>query len=114
MLIAMGPNGVGHVCTLDRSSQGDEDRRADALLLYNGDMHRTAVAPNGAAPSSAIESRREAAADAFGLLRAEGLEPSPAHEALAARWVAGEIDDEQFELLNLEQVRERLAATASR
>jgi uncharacterized membrane protein len=48
------------------------------------------------------------------LLRAEGLEPSPAHEALAARWVAGEIDDEQFELLNLEQVRERLAATAGR
>jgi len=28
--------------------------------------------------------------------------------------VAGEIDDEQFELLNLEQVRERLAATAGR
>jgi len=56
----------------------------------------------------------QAAADALGLLRAEGLEPSPAHEALAARWVAGEIDDEQFELLNLEQVRERLAAAASR
>jgi len=28
--------------------------------------------------------------------------------------VAGEIDDEQFELLNLEQVRKRLAATAGR
>ena len=102
------------VCTLDRSSQGNQDRGADALLLYNGDMRRTAVARNGAAPSPAIESRREAAADALGLLRAEGLEPSPAHEALAARWVAGEIDDEQFELLNLEQVRERLAATAGR
>jgi hypothetical protein len=62
----------------------------------------------------AIESRRQAAADALGLLRAEGLEPSTAHEALAARWVAGEIDDEQFELLNLEQVRKRLAATAGR
>jgi hypothetical protein len=99
---------------LDRSSRRNEDRRADALLLYNGDMHRTAVTSNGAAPSPAIESRREAAADALGLLRAEGLEPSPAHEALAARWVAGEVDDEQFELLNVEQVRERLAATAGR
>ncbi len=58
--------------------------------------------------------RRQAAADALGLLRAEGLEPSLAHQALAARWVAGEIDDEQFELLNLEQVRKRLAATAGR
>jgi hypothetical protein len=102
------------VCTLGRSSQGDHNRRADALPLYNGDMHRTAVARNGAVPNTAIESRREAAADALGLLRAEGLEPSPAHEALAARWVAGEIDDEQFELLNLEQARERLAATAGR
>ena len=108
---------MGHlhlVCTLDRSSQGNKDRRIDASLLYNGDMRRTAVARNGATPSAAIESRRQAAADALGLLRAEGLEPSPAHEALATRWVAGEIDDEQFELLNLEQVRERLAATASR
>jgi hypothetical protein len=84
------------------------------LLLYNRGMQRTAVARNGATPSAAIESRKQAAADALGLLRAEGLEPSPAHEALAARWVAGEIDDEQFELLNLEQVRERLAATARR
>ncbi len=84
------------------------------MLLYNGAMQRTAVARNGAAESAAIESRRQAAADALGLLRAEGLEPSPAHQALAARWVAGEIDDEQFELLNLEQVRKRLAATAGR
>jgi hypothetical protein len=77
-------------------------------------MQRTAVARNSVAPSAAIEGRAQAAADALGLLRAEGLEPSPAHEALAARWVAGEIDDEQFELLNLEQVRERLAAAAGR
>jgi hypothetical protein len=34
------------------------------------------------------------------------------HEALAARWVSGEIDSEQFERLNLEQVRQRLASTA--
>ena len=91
-----------------------KDRRIDASLLYNGDMHRTAVARNGATPSAAIESRRRAAADALGLLRAEGLEPSPAHEARATRWVASEIDDEQFELLNLEQERERLAVTAGR
>jgi len=77
-------------------------------------MQRAAVVRNGATPSAAIESRRQAAADALGLLHAEGLEPSPAHKALAARWVAGEIDDEQFELLNLEQVRKRLAATAGR
>jgi Antitoxin VbhA len=82
------------------------------LLLYNEGMQRTAVAQNGVASTGAIESRRKAAADALGLLRAEGLEPSPAHQALAARWVAGEIDDEQFELLNLEQVRERLAAAS--
>ncbi len=109
---------MGHVFTLFAlwidPPRAIKDRRTDALLLYNGDMHRTAVARNGATPSAAIESRRQAAADALGLLRAEGLEPSTAHEALAARWVAGEIDDEQFELLNLEQVRERLAATASR
>jgi hypothetical protein len=102
------------VCTLSNHQPVDHVRRTDGLLPYNGGMQRTAVARNGAAPSAAIESRRQAAADALGLLRAEGLEPSPAHEALAARWVAGEIDDEQFELLNLEQVRERLAATASR
>jgi hypothetical protein len=109
---------VGHVCALFAlwidPPRATKDRSTDVLLLYNGDMHRIAVARNGVAPSTAIESRRQAAADALGLLRAEGLEPSVAHEALAARWVAGEIDDEQFELLNLEQVRERLAATASR
>ena len=43
-------------------------------------------------------------ANALGLLRAEGLEPSAEHEALAARWVAGEIDNDEFEGLNLEQV----------
>lgn len=58
--------------------------------------------------------REQAAADALGLLRAEGLEPSPEHEALAARWVAGEIDNEQFERMNLEQVRKRLAAATIR
>ncbi|HEV2944884.1 MAG TPA: antitoxin VbhA family protein [Solirubrobacteraceae bacterium] len=58
-------------------------------------------------------SRKQAAANALGLLRAEGLEPSPEHEALAARWMAGEIDNEQFERLNLEQVRQRLTASAA-
>jgi hypothetical protein len=77
-------------------------------------MQRSAVARNGAAPAAVHMTREQAAADALGLLRAEGLEPSPEHQALAVRWVAGEIDDEQFKRLNLEQVRERLAATASR
>ena len=58
--------------------------------------------------------RKQAVADAEGLLRAEGLQPSPAHQALAARWVAGEIDNEQFERLNMEQVRERLTTAPSR
>jgi hypothetical protein len=69
---------------------------------------------NGAAPAAVKVSRKQAAANALGLLRAEGLEPSAEHEALAARWVAGEIDNEQFERLNLEQVRQRLTATAGR
>ncbi len=71
---------------------------------------------NGAMPAgTAVHvTREQAAANTLGLLRAEGLEPSPEHEALAARWVAGEIDNEQFELLNLEQVRHRLGRTAVR
>jgi len=109
---------VGHARTLFALSRGHPPvghiRRTGGFLPYNGGMKRSAVAQNVLAPSLAIESRRQAAANALGLLRAEGLEPSPAHEALAAQWVAGEIDDEQFELLNLEQVRERLAATAGR
>jgi hypothetical protein len=61
-------------------------------------------------PAAVKVSRKQAAANALGLLRAEGLEPSAEHEALATRWVAGEIDSEQFERLNLEQVRQRLAS----
>jgi len=67
---------------------------------------------NGAAPAAVEVSRKQAAANALGLLRAEGLEPSAEHEALAARWVSGEIDSEQFEQLNLEQVRRRRATPA--
>jgi hypothetical protein len=76
-------------------------------------MARSAATSNGAAPAAVKVSREQAAADALGLLRAEGLEPSPEHHALAARWIAGEIDNEQFERLNLEQVRQRLATTAA-
>ncbi len=32
------------------------------------------------------------------------------HQALSARWVAGEIDDEELERLGVEFVRRRLAA----
>jgi hypothetical protein len=83
-------------------------------LVYNEGMQRSAVARNGAAPAAVHVTREQAAANALGLLRAEGLEPSPEHNALAARWVAGEINDEQFEQLNLEQVRQRVATTAGR
>jgi hypothetical protein len=69
-------------------------------------------ASNGSRPVRSKVSRTRAAANALGLLRAEGLEPSVEHEALAAQWVSGEIDSEQFERLNLEQVRQRLASTA--
>jgi hypothetical protein len=68
-------------------------------------------ASNGSQPFRSKASRKRAAANALGLLRAEGLEPSAEHEALAARWIAGEIDNDQFKRLNLEQVRQRLAST---
>jgi len=77
-------------------------------------VQRSAVTSNGAAPGVVKVTRKQAAADADGLLRAEGLEMSPEHQALSARWVAGEIDDEELERLGLELVRERLAATAVR
>ncbi len=89
-------------------------RRADVLLPYNGGMQRIAVAQNGAAPSIPHLSRAQAAADADGLLRAEGLEMSPEHQALSARWVAGEIDSQELEQLGLELVRQRLADTTVR
>ena len=78
-------------------------------LLYNGGME------SHAAPAPVKVSRKQAAANADGLQRAAGLPPpSPEHEALSARWVAGEIDNEQFERLGLELVRQRLAASAVR
>jgi hypothetical protein len=83
-------------------------------LLYNGPVPDHSARSNGGAPAAVEVSRQQAAANALGLLRAEGLEPSAEHEALAARWVAGEIDNEQFEQLNLEQVRQRLATPAVR
>lgn len=51
-------------------------------------------------------------ADAEGLLRAESLQMSPEHQALAARWVAGEIDSAQLEQLGLDLVRQRTATAA--
>ncbi len=77
-------------------------------------MAKHAAASNGVAPAVVKVTRKQAAANALGLLRAEGLKPSAEHELLAARWVAGEIDNEQFERLNLEQVRKRLTANAVR
>jgi hypothetical protein len=75
-------------------------------------MERLAVARNGTALYGAHTSRAQALADAEGLLRAENLEMSAEHQALAARWVAGEIDSAQLEQLGLDLVRQRLAAAA--
>jgi hypothetical protein len=75
-------------------------------------MQRTAIAHNGT-ESDKVRGRRErAVADAEGLLRAESLQMSPEHQALAARWVAGEIDSEQLEQLGLDLVRRRTATAA--
>jgi hypothetical protein len=75
-------------------------------------MQRSVAAQNDVAPDEVRVSREQALADAAGLLRAEGLETTPEHKALAARWAAGEIDTDEFKRLNWEQVRERVAAAA--
>jgi ribonuclease HI len=69
---------------------------------------------NGATRAAGKVTRKQAAANADGLLRAEGLEMSPEHQALSARWVAGEIDSEELERLGMELERQRLAATVGR
>jgi hypothetical protein len=81
-------------------------------LLYNEGMPKHSVTSNGAAPAAVKVSRKQAAANADGLLRAEGLQMSPEHQALSARWVAGEIDGAELERLGLELVRRRLATPA--
>lgn len=73
-------------------------------------MPKRSVTSNGATPDAVKVTRKQAAANALASVRAEGLEPSAEHEALAARWVAGDIDNAQFKRLNLEQVRQRLAS----
>jgi hypothetical protein len=77
-------------------------------------MQRTAVAQNGSGSDQVRVSREQAVADAEGLLRAEGLKMSPEHQALAARWVAGELDSAQLEQLGLDLVHRRAATTAAR
>jgi hypothetical protein len=47
-------------------------------------------------------------------LRAEGLQMSIEHQALAARWAAGEIDSAQMERLGLELVRQRRTTATTR
>jgi hypothetical protein len=71
-------------------------------------------ASNGSQPVRSKASRKRAAANADGLLRAEGLAMSPEHQALSARWEAGEIDSAELERLGMELVRQRLAAAAGR
>jgi hypothetical protein len=81
-------------------------------LPYNAGMPKHSAAANGAAPAAVKVSRKQAAANADGLLRAEGLQMSPEHQALSARWVAGEIDGAELERLGLELERQRLATAA--
>jgi hypothetical protein len=64
------------------------------------------VTSNGATPATVKVSRKQAAANADGLLRAEGLQMSPEHQALSVRWEAGEIDNEEFERLGMELERQ--------
>ena len=51
-------------------------------------------------------SRADAAADAIGSLRAEGLEPGRAAPLLAA-WQRGELSDEQLEQFSLRLLHDR-------
>jgi hypothetical protein len=50
--------------------------------------------------------RAQAAADAIGSVRAEGLDPGRAEPLLAA-WVRGELTDEQLEQARLRLLRDR-------
>jgi len=95
-------------------TDGHHARGSPDVRAYNEGMARSAVTPNGAALDDAHTSRAHALADAEGLLRAENLEMSAEHQALAARWVGGEVDSAQLEQLGLELVRQRQAATAAR
>jgi hypothetical protein len=83
-------------------------------LPYTEGVPKHSVTSNGAAPAAVKVSREETAANADGLLRAEGLQMSAEHQALSARWVAGEIDGADLERLGLELVRQRLATPAVR
>jgi hypothetical protein len=53
--------------------------------------------------------RAQAAADAIGSVRAEGLNPGRAEPLLAA-WVRGELTDEQLEQARLRLLRDRSLA----
>ena len=77
---------------------------ADLLRGLTGVRIRT-----GVRPVRSTTSRKQAAANADGLLRAEGLAMSAEHQALSARWEAGEIDGAELERLGMELVRQRLA-----
>jgi Antitoxin VbhA len=85
-------------------------------LPYNEGMPKDSVTSNGASngvvPAAVKVSRKQAAANADGLLCAEGLQMSAEHQALSARWVAGEIDGAELERLGLELVHQRLATAA--
>ena len=81
-------------------------------MPYNEGVPKHAMTSNGAGSAAVKVSRSQAAANADGLLRAEGLQMSPEHQALSARWVAGEIDGAELERLGLELVHQRLATAA--
>jgi hypothetical protein len=98
----------------DRAAQLPASLDRPIALPYNAGMPKHSVASNGAVPAAIKVSRKQAAANADGLLRAEGLQMSPEHQALSARWVAGEFDGAELERLGLELVRQRLATASVR
>jgi len=56
--------------------------------------------------SAGLVPRAQAAADAIGSVRAEGLDPGRAEPLLAA-WARGELSDEQLEQARLQLLRDR-------
>jgi hypothetical protein len=91
-----------------------KNHESSIALPYNAGVPKDSVTSNGAAPAAVEVSRKRAAATTDGLLRAEGLQMSPEHQALSARWVVGEFDGAELERLGLELVRQRLATAAVR
>ena len=67
---------------------------------------RPSKAPDDRATTAPSATRAQAAAEAIGSVRAEGLDPGRAQPLLAA-WARGELSDEQFEHARLRLLEDR-------